>query len=131
MAIGDRLKEIRGKILQEEFGRIFGVYKGTVANYERGTRKPDSEYLNKILEYFPDINPSWLLTGQGPKRQEKTGDQHATQMIAKNPSDQELSNDPLSILFLRDWCDLSDVGKLRVWTSLKEELQKEKGAKVE
>lgn len=128
MAIGDRLKEIRGKLLQEEFGRIFGVYKGTVANYERGTRKPDSEYLNKILEYFPDINPTWLLTGQGPKRQEKTGVQPATQMIAKNASDQEISNDPLSILFLRDWCDLSDVGKLRVWTSLKEELQKEKGA---
>lgn len=71
MSIGERLKQIRGNLPQEEFGKIFGVYKGTVANYEKGARTPDVEYLNKVLQHFSDINPTWLLTGQGQAKIEK------------------------------------------------------------
>jgi transcriptional regulator with XRE-family HTH domain len=131
MSIGERLKEIRGKMLQEDFGKLFGVYKGTVANYEKGIRKPDSEYLNNVLQHFPEINPTWLLTGHGQMRQEKSEDQPAQQMIPKNAPQQDLTNDPLQAAFLRDWCSLSEVGKMHIWMLLKAEMQKEKDANKE
>jgi hypothetical protein len=34
--------------------------------------------------------------------------------------------DPLEIAFLADWKSLSDVGKMRIWTLLKEEKEREK-----
>lgn len=55
-------------MLQEEFAALFGVCKGTVANYEKGVRFPDAEYLTKVLQHFADINPSWLLLGEGAMR---------------------------------------------------------------
>jgi hypothetical protein len=42
-----------------------GISKTALVNYESNERDPGSEYLNKILELFPDINPTWLLTGEG------------------------------------------------------------------
>lgn len=34
--------------------------------------------------------------------------------------------DPLESAFLDDWRSLSDVGKMRIWTLLKEEKEREK-----
>jgi transcriptional regulator with XRE-family HTH domain len=118
-------------MLQEEFGKLFGVYKGTVANYEKGTRKPDAEYLNKILQYFPDINPSWLLTGQGQMKLEMTNDASSRQVFTESGPQQMSTKDPIKVAFLEDWCNLSEVGQMRIWMLLKEELQKEKAAKKE
>jgi phage repressor protein C with HTH and peptisase S24 domain len=52
---------------QAELADKLGIHKNTMANYERGERFPDVNILLKILEVFSDINPSWLLTGTGPK----------------------------------------------------------------
>jgi len=62
--IGDRLKIVRGKLLQEEFAKMMGVHKNTVAGYEKGISKPDAGYLLKIIERYPDVSAEWLLTGQ-------------------------------------------------------------------
>ncbi|TSK09225.1 MAG: helix-turn-helix transcriptional regulator [Geobacter sp.] len=43
------------------------VHKNTLGKYERGERVPDSEFLVNIIDVFPDIDPSWLLMGKGPK----------------------------------------------------------------
>lgn len=65
MDISKRLKTVRGKLNQEEFAKAVGVSKMTVGRWERGERAPDFENLHKILELFPDINPGWLLSGEG------------------------------------------------------------------
>jgi transcriptional regulator with XRE-family HTH domain len=66
MDIGERLKEARGELSQVEFARLIGVTKNTVGRYERGEREPDIEYLTKTYKTL-NINPTWLLTGDGPK----------------------------------------------------------------
>ena len=65
--IGDRIRELRGEMQQAELADKLSIHKNTMANYERGGRFPDVKILLKILEVFPDTNPAWLLTGEGPK----------------------------------------------------------------
>jgi hypothetical protein len=41
------------------------ISKTTLVNYETGLRTPDADFLNKILAEYPDVNPAWLLAGEG------------------------------------------------------------------
>lgn len=60
-SIGDRIKAIRGKLNQEEFGKIIGVKAPAVSKYEKG-REPDLEALKKIAAYG-GVTLDWLLHG--------------------------------------------------------------------
>lgn len=41
------------------------VSKNTLVAYEKDERCPGADFLNKLLQLFPEINPTWLLTGEG------------------------------------------------------------------
>lgn len=59
----ERLRDARKKLglSQEEFGVIAGVKKRAQQNYEKGDRKPDSDYLAEIAKHGVDIG--FLVTG--------------------------------------------------------------------
>jgi transcriptional regulator with XRE-family HTH domain len=65
MGIGERIKNIRGEMRQEDFSDMVGVHLNTAGRWEREQRTPDINDLNKILAAFPEISPAWLLTGEG------------------------------------------------------------------
>ncbi|MDW7646450.1 MAG: helix-turn-helix transcriptional regulator [Desulfuromonadales bacterium] len=67
MAIGDRILEIRGETARENFAPQFCISRNTLVNYEKGATSPPADFLNRLLELHPEINPTWLLTGEGPK----------------------------------------------------------------
>ncbi len=52
--IGSRLKAFRTErdLTQDELGKVLGVGKTTISQYESEARKPDSEMLNRIADYF-------------------------------------------------------------------------------
>ncbi len=52
-------------MLQEDFAKILDVHKNTLVRFETGKGKPNIEELNLVLAAFPNINPTWLLTGEG------------------------------------------------------------------
>lgn len=64
-ALGERIKLVRNGRSQEEFARSIGVHKNTLSNYETGNRVPDALVLLQIWKEASDVNPGWLLTGQG------------------------------------------------------------------
>jgi transcriptional regulator with XRE-family HTH domain len=68
MGMMGRMKLIRGGKSQDTFAHDVGVSKMTVGRWERGERTPDADDLNRILKAYPDINPTWLLTGEGEMR---------------------------------------------------------------
>lgn len=72
MQIGDRIRKLRGNELQASFAAKLGVHKNTLGRWERGERFPDSNDLVKIIECYPDINASWLITGEGGMYFEET-----------------------------------------------------------
>jgi transcriptional regulator with XRE-family HTH domain len=71
MTIGERIKTIRGNLSRDKFAPIMCISKTTLVNYETGLRTPDADFLNKILAEFPDVNPTWLLTGEGQRERGK------------------------------------------------------------
>lgn len=149
MEISDRIKTIRGDLTQEEFATRIEIKKNTVGRLERGEQVPDLSELNKILAVYPDISPAWLLADEGPMKRGEVkqsangtgiiqGDgnklhvdihrEHPMRRVSDRVSEPgvEYSADPITEAFVRDWKSLSDVGKMRVWTMLKEEIEREK-----
>jgi len=52
--LGERIRTLRLEkgLTQEELGKVLGVGKTTVCQYENETRKPDPNMLRKIAEFF-------------------------------------------------------------------------------
>jgi transcriptional regulator with XRE-family HTH domain len=73
MDIKDRIKELRGEMRQEDFAARLGLKKNTIGRFERGEQKPGFDDLQTILSEFPDISPSWLLSGEGPMTRSAVG----------------------------------------------------------
>ena len=66
--IGDRVKYIRKKILnnksQKEFGNLIGLRPNSISCIETGTSNLTEQTANAICREF-NINKEWLLTGEG------------------------------------------------------------------
>lgn len=52
---------------EKRFADSLGVKPAVINNYTKGKQqsKPGFEVLNKIANYYPDVNIDWLLTGRG------------------------------------------------------------------
>lgn len=66
MDFAKTLKMVRGGDTQEEFAAKIGVHKNTLSRWERGEQEPGRRELLSILKARQEINPAWLLTGEGP-----------------------------------------------------------------
>jgi transcriptional regulator with XRE-family HTH domain len=64
MAIGDRIKTIRGELTQFEFAKRIQVDKATVSTWETTNAYPKGDILERIHQEFK-VNINWLLTGEG------------------------------------------------------------------
>ncbi len=42
------------------------VQRSGISHFVSGRNKPSMEFILKILSYFPDVNPDWLLFGKDP-----------------------------------------------------------------
>lgn len=62
--IGARVREVRGELTQDTFGKRLGVSRGAVANWERGLGIK-RENMQAIAEKFR-VSFEWLATGNGP-----------------------------------------------------------------
>lgn len=66
-SINERLKFLIEKygLSVRAFSAAIGATDTNTRNYiDRGS-KPNAEYLGKLLKRFNDINPTWLLLGEG------------------------------------------------------------------
>jgi len=75
MTIHERLLTVRknSNAKQGEFSKRLGVSRSAYINYERGDRELPSAFLLKLHAEL-SINPTWLLTGQGPKTSVEKGE---------------------------------------------------------
>lgn len=65
MSLGNRIKLIRNNVSQKEFGAKFGATPNTVRRYETDVNPPDTNFILAVCNEY-NINPTWLLTGDGP-----------------------------------------------------------------
>jgi transcriptional regulator with XRE-family HTH domain len=57
-----RIKNLTSSQLADSIG----VQRSGISHFISGRNKPSLEFILKILNHFPDINPDWLLFGKEP-----------------------------------------------------------------
>jgi transcriptional regulator with XRE-family HTH domain len=62
-AIGSRIRELRGHMLQEELAACLGISQGQLSKIERGKLGPTVEVLLRLIEKF-GRSANWILTGK-------------------------------------------------------------------
>ena len=62
-AIGSRIRELRGEMLQEELAEYLGISQGQLSKVERGKLGPTAEVLLRLVEKFGK-SADWMLTGK-------------------------------------------------------------------
>ncbi|NPV92681.1 MAG: helix-turn-helix transcriptional regulator [Firmicutes bacterium] len=62
MPFGDRLRDLRNEndLKQKDLGKIIGVAKSTVSQWESGGRTPDASTLIKLADFFK-VSVDYLL----------------------------------------------------------------------
>jgi transcriptional regulator with XRE-family HTH domain len=49
-----------------QFADLIGVQRSSISHLISGRNKPSLEFIQKILQTFPEINTDWMLSGKGP-----------------------------------------------------------------
>ena len=64
-----RLKELREKegISQKQLSIALNISQGAIGNWESGTRKPNSEYIKKLADFFGTTTDYLLGKDDNPK----------------------------------------------------------------
>lgn len=68
MDISERIKEIRSHFCEGsnvKFAERMGENANTTSGWASGKRGIGNTVMQKILNKFPEISPTWLLTGEG------------------------------------------------------------------
>jgi transcriptional regulator with XRE-family HTH domain len=65
--IGQRVKALRGKMTQAEFGKLFKKSQDAVCAYEKGIVFPPIDVIVKMAETF-GVSVEWIITGETGKR---------------------------------------------------------------
>ncbi|MBN9528240.1 MAG: helix-turn-helix transcriptional regulator [Alphaproteobacteria bacterium] len=84
VAIGLRLRTLRGKLSQSAFGERLGLTYKSIARYETGERAPDAQALVRLMDEF-GVDPAWVLTGSGV-RATLTDDERELLVLYRNSS---------------------------------------------
>jgi len=70
MEFGEKLKLLlqEKKLSQTKFGKEIGVNNVSVNQYITGARTPPIEVVQKVIDYFEDVDLNWLLRKDSPSR---------------------------------------------------------------
>ena len=80
------LKELRGKLTQEEVAKQIGLSRSRYSHYENGRSEPDNEMLQKIADYF-NVSVDYLL---GRTTQKNTDVSVAGKELTLTPEEYEI-----------------------------------------
>jgi len=60
---------------QKDLAEIIGVSLSRISNIKKGANKPNSDLIINILNKFREVNPYWLLLGEGEMFLKSSGDE--------------------------------------------------------
>jgi len=63
------------KITRYKISKETGISETNLLNIYKGKNKPSVDFIEKILNIYKVLNPTWLLTGEGPMLRSEITDQ--------------------------------------------------------
>ncbi|MCC8089292.1 MAG: helix-turn-helix domain-containing protein [Rikenellaceae bacterium] len=65
--MNNRIQEILSakKLTSSQFAEIMDIQPSSVSHLTSGRNKPGFDFIVKLLDRFPEINPDWLIQGKG------------------------------------------------------------------
>jgi len=73
-AMNDRLMQFlkARNLTSTRLADEIGVQRSSISHILSGRNKPSYDFIYKFLENYPDVNPRWLILGQGNMYLQKT-----------------------------------------------------------
>lgn len=98
----DRIRkfmEYKG-ISPSELADTIGVQRSNVTHVLKSRNKPSFQFIEKMLQVYPDLNAKWLLLGTGPMvetpvKSRTLFDQLTEPVIAQSPKPEKAETKPL------------------------------------
>ena len=92
MGIETRVKEMRKhlNLTQTEFGDSLGVSRDVINSYERGRVTPSQTFVELLCMKY-DVNPDWLLHGDGEMFRDRTVEDELQDFLANVVTDDDES----------------------------------------
>ncbi|MBR3251889.1 MAG: helix-turn-helix transcriptional regulator [Erysipelotrichaceae bacterium] len=105
---GKRLRESRksSKMTQVELASKVGLHQVQIADYEKGTRKPNETNMTKLAQVL-GVDPMWLALGEGESGMEITA--YGSHVNLKH-----VNCKPVSVSLSSFYSDLNDEDRLLV-----------------
>ena len=72
------------KMSASQFADKIGVQRSSVSHVLSGRNKPSLDFVTKILESFSEINPDWLLRGEGNMLNDENDDLFSKNTISES-----------------------------------------------
>ncbi len=66
------------------FADLLGIQRSSVSHILNGRNNPSLDFIQKVLDNFPRVDPGWLLTGKNPES--KKSEPSATPKTETNPN---------------------------------------------
>lgn len=95
MLIQDRIRLIlkANQLTSSEFADKIGVNRASLSHVLSGRNKPSHDFLSKIINEFPKVNASWLVTGETREGEYKGVDNTGKGAPESFVTNQEVSSD--------------------------------------
>lgn len=91
MLIQDRIRTIMksGNHSASEFADKIGVKRSNLSHVLSGRNKPSLDFLEKVINAYPNVNASWLITGETRKEMPIQSDKD-TEKHTKSPLEKRI-----------------------------------------
>jgi len=73
-----------------------GVQRSSISHILSGRNKPSYDFIHKFLQYYKDINPKWLILGEGMMytKEKQTSMSFERQPEKSTPRESNIQNNP-------------------------------------
>lgn len=91
--VANELKKLRKVHSQADFAKESGIGAVQLSEIISGKRKVSEYYINRILTRFPEINRTWLLTGEGEmlKNASASADNHSISIAGEEIKENKIN----------------------------------------
>ena len=77
-----------------ELADTIGVQRSTISHILSGRNKPSIDFLEKILNVYPEVNVGWLITGKGTWKLDLPGERRMESGRAEEQAEQGYEDPP-------------------------------------